>query len=473
MLCHLLYLASLLWLCSIKSKWISPAYWVCLAVALSPWKMPSNAGGAENPLGRQQLFFYLSEMRELRGSRGPIWFLQGRVRSAPTSKKLNPSLRVNVVVPANSLDTRPGSWRLEGQLSQRPFSTHWQLQSTSPWIPCPTYPSRATAYWLRWRFEKKKALSKWIAKSLPPTQARSMIVGLCTGRQQDARLSFVLSHAGLSHLLAVSGFHFVCVVGSFEFLLRGLGCQRRGWLLIPTIGYFVYMGPSASVFRAGVMSLSRCVALQVGKSYRPLQALGYSLMLWCLLWPDQTRDLGFQLSYLCTAALLLLAQPLRELLDFLWPENRLHLLLASRAGDRGRRIAERFRTGTRAALAANFSAHLAIFAPQLCNWHFFPISSLWFNLLIPPCIGALMQLLLLAVIAAPILPKISHVILELVHYLLQRLLAATQVSRPWECLLWAECSTDIAAHATALLLLIGLFWSARSYRPGPLDQWTC
>lgn len=471
---HLLFLATSLWLSSARCKRMGPAALLCVSIALGPWGLPllSSRSPAR---AEEHLLFQLREIGELTGSGRPMWSLQGRVELAEKeSEWQNTSLRAQVLIPAGSIDTRLGRWRLRGRLYQHPFSKSWQLQTAiDTWIPAPTLSARCTGSWARWRFERKKALSKWIAQCLPPTPARSMIIGLCTGRQGDRRLSYTLSQVGLAHLLAVSGFHFVCVLGFCESLLRFKGRAADNWLLVPAVGYFMYMGPTASVFRAGAMSVCRVLARQTGRSYRPLQALGLSLTLWCLFWPDQTRDLGFILSYLCTAALLLLSQSVRTCLDFLWPEDRLQQIVASRAGDRGRRVARRLRAWLRAALSANLSAHLALLAPALHYWHFLPISSLWWNLLVPPCVGLLMQLLLVAIATAPLFPSLSRSLLKLAHFLLEPLLGALRPTRAWECQIWAECGADVAIWITALLLLFGLFSSARAYRPEPLDRWIC
>lgn len=373
-------------------------------------------------------------------------------------------IRCRLLIPKARVSVYDGRWQLLGKLSQKPFSQLWEFHpiKAHSWRPRPNLWSRLSARWALLRFRAKTHFSEHITASLPATRARAFIIGLCTGKQPDLRLSFDLSRVGLSHLLAVSGFHFACVIGACEWTLRRCAPNRFSFLLVlPAWIYFGYMGPSASVFRAAIMSVWRIFAQLRMVPYRPLEGLGWSLALWCALFPECTQELGFMLSYLCTAALLLFAGPMCTLVETLWPM----------APPSAPKLWRGVRTTVQAMIGVNLSAHLITFTPQLYLWHFFPVASIWYNALLPPCVGCLMQLLLVACTFTLIFPPLAHLLFRCAHALLAPLVAATGVSRPWECVLWGECSATWAAWSTAILLGGGLVWNARNYRPTPFDRW--
>ncbi len=435
---------------------------LCLAIS----HLHTNALFQLPTLGRQTALFALGDIGEFRSAHGEMWSLSGALtfenRAQGKSKRAS-KIRCRLLIPKGCVALCAGRWQIEGTLSKRPFAQDWDFKPNLKrrWRAVPTPWSKVTARWAIWRWRAKAHFAKHITECLPATRARAFILGLCTGRQPDTRLSFDLSHVGLSHLLAVSGFHFACVIIACEWAMSRCALGRYPRVkLLPPLMYFAYMGPSASVFRAAIMSTWRILTQMSTLPYRPLQGLGWSLTLWCLLWPDCTRELGFMLSYLCTAALLLLSGPIGSGLNFLWPPSS-----QSARTPLGR--LDRF---ARAAIGADLVAHCITFMPQLYLWHFFPIASLWYNAFVPPCIGLLMQLLLLAS-ACTVFPPLSHLLFRSAHALLVPLVATLNVSRPWECLWWGECSANSAAWATAVLLGGGVIWNARNYRPNPIERW--
>ncbi len=408
--------------------------------------------------------FTLSELRS--SSKGGMW-LSGLFHIQPSDPgEGGQKLRLSLEVERKKLNLTMGGWKVTGNLMKKPLSSTWQFICAvdEEWVSAPTLCSKICAHWALWRYRAKTKVMALLSAALPPTRARAFINGLLTGQQPDQRLGHLLSRVGLAHLMAVSGFHFACVLAASGLLLHLMRLHHPAHLLFPLALYFTYMGPSASVFRAAIMAICRIVSQCRKRTYRPLQGLGVGLFLWCLLWPECTGELGFLLSYLCTAALLLLMHPIDQLLCCLWP------LLKTRSS---RSIYNRFWEICRGALSANVSAHIATIAPQLYFWHFFPLASLWFNLLLPPCIGLIMPLLLLGCGLALISPLLGHALLRLCHAVLVPLLRLTDVPKPWESLIWAELTLGAAAWSTAALLTLGLIWYRRCYEDleGGLEKW--
>ncbi len=123
--------------------------------------------------------------------------------------------------------------------------------------------------------------------------------------------------AGLSHALAASGFQLSVLLGALLPLCRRLAVPVPLQLAIGggVILLFVLLaGPQAAVLRAALMAAMALVLLALGRQGRPLRVL-LAVSLVMLLWqPEWLRDVGFQLSVLATAALMVSAGPLEQAL---------------------------------------------------------------------------------------------------------------------------------------------------------------
>lgn len=116
--------------------------------------------------------------------------------------------------------------------------------------------------------------------------------------------------AGMSHLLAVSGANLAIVGVATLLLLRairlGPRCCAVGAGMV-VIGFVVLAGPEPSVLRAAVMGGVGLLALAAGRQQAALPALAVSVIVLLLHEPSMATSLGFVLSVLATAALILVA----------------------------------------------------------------------------------------------------------------------------------------------------------------------
>ena len=158
------------------------------------------------------------------------------------------------------------------------------------------------------------------------TQQGGLLAALVVGNAAaplPAEIRAAFRAAGLSHALAASGFQLSVLLGAL------LPCCRR--LAVPTavqlglggglILLFVLLaGPQAAVLRAALMAAMALLLLALGRQGRPLRVL-LAVSLLMLLWqPGWLRDVGFQLSVAATAALLVSAGPLEQVLRrWRWP----------------------------------------------------------------------------------------------------------------------------------------------------------
>jgi hypothetical protein len=139
---------------------------------------------------------------------------------------------------------------------------------------------------------------------------RSLILGEDDGPSGDlapAREAF--TRVGLSHVLAISGFHLVVLVWSVVVVLRLFG--DRGAVEPLTVGalvvlYLLIVPAEAPVVRAGIMALAFLGADACGRRHDRLAVLGWvacGLLFWR---PADAFSLGFQLSAGLTGTLLLM-----------------------------------------------------------------------------------------------------------------------------------------------------------------------
>jgi len=123
--------------------------------------------------------------------------------------------------------------------------------------------------------------------------------------------------AGMTHLLAVSGTNLTLILGAFLLLARW--CRVRAWGLgavgvLGVAGFVLLAGPEPSVLRAAAMGTVALLGL--GRSGRPrgLGALGAAVLILVLVDPWLARTIGFALSVVATAGILLLAPRWRDAL---------------------------------------------------------------------------------------------------------------------------------------------------------------
>ena len=262
-----------------------------------------------------------------------------------------------------------------------------------------------------------------------------------------AELRELFRAAGLSHALAASGFHLSVLLGAVLPLGQRL---PRLLLLGAALGLFVLLaGPQPSVLRAVLMAAITLLALECGRRAQPLAALLASALLLLLIWPRWLVAVGFQLSVVATAALVLSASPL---------EQGLRRWLPLWCGP-----------WLAPALAVPLAACLYTLPLQLLHFGVVPVYALLANLLAAPLLTPLtlgaMALALVAVLLPPLLglllPPMSllaGLLLAVVRLVAGLPMAQWQLGRPSPALV-------LLLAAGMLLLLPGVAGRWRRLAP--------
>jgi len=171
---------------------------------------------------------------------------------------------------------------------------------------------RASLYRLRGRLETI------IAQLYPEPQA-SLLIGVLLGVKKEMPEKFLknLRDTGTLHIVVASGYNLSVVAG---FLVSALVwfVSRRKALIFAFLGvifYILLVGSQPPVVRAGIMASLAFGAGYLGRPRHGLIALITAAVIMLLLSPLILFDIGFQLSLMATAGIVLI-QPLFKQISF-------------------------------------------------------------------------------------------------------------------------------------------------------------
>ncbi|MGH3351843.1 MAG: ComEC/Rec2 family competence protein [Nocardioides sp.] len=158
----------------------------------------------------------------------------------------------------------------------------------------------------------------------PPDQAAlvpALVDGDDTGLSDDLADDFRTT--GLTHLLAVSGTNLTLVVGFMLIVARWAGVRGRGLYAIGVLGilgFVVLARTEPSVVRAAAMGAVGLLAMTHNGRQRALRGLGAAVIGLLLIDPGLATSVGFTLSVLATAGILLFGPPWRDALRRWMPQ---------------------------------------------------------------------------------------------------------------------------------------------------------
>ena len=186
----------------------------------------------------------------------------------------------------------------------------------------------------------RRSAADALATTLPEPEA-GLAAGILIGLRDlvDRDLASAFTTAGVSHVVAISGWNIAIVAAAVATFAGRLGRRRRSVVTMVAItAYVIFAGASASVVRAGVMAAVVLLARESGRAGQAASALGWAVAILLLVEPGLVRDAGLQLSALATAGLVAWATPLTAMLDRLgrgrlpgWLTENLGVSLAAQA----------------------------------------------------------------------------------------------------------------------------------------------
>ena len=158
----------------------------------------------------------------------------------------------------------------------------------------------------------RDAAGDTLRASVPEPEA-GLAAGILIGLRErvDRSLAADFATAGVSHVVAISGWNIAIVAGLVGAAMRGRPRRLVALVVGGTIvAYVVAAGASPSVVRAAVMAGVVLLARETGRAGRAPAALALAAAAMLLAEPSMIGDAGFRLSVAATAGLLAWGTPL-------------------------------------------------------------------------------------------------------------------------------------------------------------------
>jgi competence protein ComEC len=160
----------------------------------------------------------------------------------------------------------------------------------------------------------RQVLTTTVSRALPEPEA-TLLLGVAFGihARIHGTVRAPLQDAGLIHVIAVSGLKIVMIAGLVEALarVRGWSRRRRTVATLATIGsYVVLSGAGSAALRSSLTVGAGLLVSRDGRRPHSFALLGVCAALLLAIEPAVATDVGFQLSFLGTAGILVLASPI-------------------------------------------------------------------------------------------------------------------------------------------------------------------
>ncbi len=130
-------------------------------------------------------------------------------------------------------------------------------------------------------------------------------------------------HAGIMHLMAVSGGHFLLLSAFIRKVFSYFLISRRITAFFEMLACVALAGivyPSASVLRALIMGLISALAFAIGRPYQSISALSWTVCFVLLANPSFAWDYAFALSCSATLGIIVMGIPLSNCFNMIMPK---------------------------------------------------------------------------------------------------------------------------------------------------------
>lgn len=168
-------------------------------------------------------------------------------------------------------------------------------------------------------FKLRRKLVEFYQKSLPEPHA-ALVSGVTLGSKASLPEEFweSLKTTGTAHVVVASGMNVSLVAGFLMgFLLLFLPRGKAIFLALAGVwAYSLISGFEAPIVRAAVMGSLAFIAQALGRLYSAGRALVLSALAMLVINPSWIMDLGFILSFVATASLMIFEKKIRGLVYF-------------------------------------------------------------------------------------------------------------------------------------------------------------
>ncbi len=343
----------------------------------------------------------ISSISSMRGYRGNMLIYRGKIKSfipQASTASIAKNIPFTIYQSPQKRAFADATYEISGKLKKRRGNNYllkpdkgsdWQLVKKHVGLS-------------EWRFKQKKKVSARLKGVIKQKQAVTFLTGLATAEFSDKLMRFTFNRFGLSHILAISGFHFAIICLVLNFLLRlflSPKCRSLSLFFLLSV-YFIFIGFSPSIQRAWLMITIFLLGIVMERSGRPINSLSIALLFVLLLDPLMCLNIGFQFSFLVTFAILLLYAPIDNRLGLVWTKY----------------------IWFRKAISLGLSVHLAAIPLTLYHFHVFYLLGFIMNLIIPMAITISLIFLVLGFIIGVISPMTESCIHQLNGWYTQKVL---------------------------------------------------
>ncbi len=349
----------------------------------------------------------LSSLRTRTTHFGRQWIYQGQIvqftsDNAPNSLSIANHVAFTLSLPHNDTISRPTAnqdYVIHATLKQTDNGQYiLKVSPQEPWNPVHATWSPAES-----RYHAKQAVKAYISHHIANPHSASFLSGLATGEFEDRLFSFEFGRFGLQHIMAISGFHFSIIAAILGLFLRMAFTRKRGAsvLVFLLCSYFLFLGCTPSIMRAWIAISIYLAGQLIEKKPSALNSLGFALLVILLIDPLACSSIGFQFSFLTTAAILLLYSGCDHLMEKMLTKRPLSQMISmDLLNQHGYYILSLFRQGVALGIAVN----LVALPVTLFYFQKFPWMSLLYNLFFPMMVSVAMFLLLVAALLTYVIP---------------------------------------------------------------------
>lgn len=343
---------------------------------------------------------------------GKRWTYRGTLRVFTSEEGLIIARRIPYTthIAANEDLKRPPAtqeYLVEGRLKETSPGRYTLIVGKhTPW-----HPIAGTWSFAEMRLNAKNAVAAFIQKNIGNSRSATFLTGIATGYFDDHLMTMEFSRFGLQHIMAISGFHFAIIASFFGLLLRMITPRdfASTLLILVLSSYFLFLGSAPSVMRAWISIIVVLVGSLIRRESSGLNTLGIALFFTLLYDPLFCWNIGFQFSFIATAAILLLFPICDLLLQSSITKRRLSELVEM---NRSTQHAYCLLTAFRQAVALTLAVNLITLPLLLYQFQRFPLLGLIHNLFFPFLVSISMILLVLACLSQ-LLPPVSFLIHKL------------------------------------------------------------
>ncbi|MCJ7826429.1 ComEC/Rec2 family competence protein, partial [Patescibacteria group bacterium] len=152
-----------------------------------------------------------------------------------------------------------------------------------------------------------------IIECVLPEPHAGLLSGVLFGTKMsiDPVLKQALVTTGTLHIIALSGMNITILTSIVNISLLWLFPRKIASIatIVVIIGFILFVGPSASVIRAGIMGGVSLLAIIFGKNLWALWSWGMAVVGMLLVRPMWITDLSFQLSVLASLGIICFGKP--------------------------------------------------------------------------------------------------------------------------------------------------------------------